>query len=168
MGGRLFLDTLGFHENFIARTFHVFAAGSGDGLLLMTLKPVISGVEKAMRSLDTVSLRLGIKNYGRVKVDPSAPLESIGLVHDTIISTVEGEDYTGLVADLSGGPRMVVVSALLALLLASDRVPARLIVQNETGTGDLLGLGLAPPGSGSPGDRGPGGGCSGWWPRGQV
>ena len=144
MSGRLFLATLGFHENFIARTLHVFAAGSGDGLLLVTLRPVVSGVELAMRSLGTLSLRLGIKNHGHVEVDPSAPLESIGLVHDTIISTVEGEGYTELVADLSGGPRIVVVSSLLALLLASGRVPVRLIVQNETGTGGSLDLKLAP------------------------
>ncbi len=144
MSGRLYLGTLGFHENFMARTLHVFAAGDGDGLLLVTLRPVVSGVKLAMRSLGTLSLRLGIKNHGHVEIDPSAPIESIGPVHDTIVSTVEREGYTEIVADLSGGPRMVVVSTFIALLLVSERVPVRLIVQNETGIGGSLDLKLAP------------------------
>ena len=144
MDGRLFLGTLGFHENFIARTLHTFAAGKSDGLLLITLHPVVKGVEIAMNNLYSLSLSLGIIKHDHIEVNPFNPLEGIGLIHDKLISIAERKGYSEVIADLTGGPRIVVVSTLLALLLVSDKIPVRLIVQDETGGGGLLDLVLSP------------------------
>jgi len=144
MAGRLFLGTLGFHENFIVRTLHTFAAGRNDGLMLVTLKPIVKGVEIAMRNLDSLRLRLGVYSHGHIEVDPSSPLESIGQVYEAVLSIIKDKRYIELVADLSGGPRIVVVSTLLALLFASEKVPVRLLVQDETGSGGILDIRLTP------------------------
>ena len=47
----LFVFTLGFSEGFVLRRFSLSAAGSGDGFVCFTARPVVSGVVTAYQTI---------------------------------------------------------------------------------------------------------------------
>lgn len=132
MPDRLFVATLGFNETYIVSTLHKYGASKGDGLLIVTLAPIVGGVKKALDNLAGIAGVMGFTHHGVVEVDRGDIPGSIGRITMRIKEAIESGGYSSIVADLSGGPRIVVVSTLIALLITPE-ASVEVRVQDETG-----------------------------------
>jgi CRISPR-associated protein Csa3 len=125
---RSFVFTLGFHEDFAIRRLASKAARRGEPILVLTAKPAVGAVQKAFNSLREFCLRVGLEEPRLAELDLS----------DGARALVEARALIGqlpglIVADVSGGSRMVVVVAILALLALGREY--ELYVASETGAG---------------------------------
>jgi len=128
---RSFVFTLGFHEDFILRRLTKKAARPDERILVVTASPVAGGVLSAFESLREQCRRLGFCEPELLTLDLSD--EAGALLR--LISRLRGLEEP-IVADLSGGMRVVVVLTLLALLLSGRRF--ELYVLPEGGEGAEL------------------------------
>ncbi len=133
MPGRLFVATLGFNETFIISTINAYSASSGDGLVTVTLSPVVGGVEKALGNLRGLASALGFTMYDPILIDRDAVVDSITRMVDKLTVILDSGGYKHVIADLTGGPRIVVVSTLIALLSLSSQARVDVRIQDETG-----------------------------------
>ncbi len=138
MPERLFVATLGFNETYIVNTLHRYGASRGDGLLVVTLSPIVGGVRKALNNLNGIASVMGFTIHGVIEVDRGDAASSITSIIERLQDTVEKNGYKQVIADLTGGPRIVVVSTLIALIASSNSLRIEVRVQDETGgEGDL-------------------------------
>jgi len=128
---RIFLITLGFHENFAIRRLTASGAGPGDRLLVITLSPMVAGAKNAFESLSAFSRRLGVSEVRLVEVDPSSLEESV----EKIIEAVDEVGGREIVVDASGGSRVLVLASLLAVTFLSGRYRVSYYIQSDTGGG---------------------------------
>ncbi len=126
---RLFVFSIGYHENFAMRRLMSHHASRGDGILGFTMKPAAGAALGAWGSLRTFALRLGMTDHGLHELSCLNLAESSA----TVRSMVEDAGYGAVVADLTGGPRCVVVSVLLGLLASGSE--GEVWVQMEGGEG---------------------------------
>ncbi|MCE4624511.1 MAG: CRISPR-associated CARF protein Csa3 [Desulfurococcales archaeon] len=133
MPGRLFIATLGFHENFIIRLLNSRAARGGDGLLLVTVKPAAGAVLTAYNNTLAFSARLGVKVYPLLELDPADVAESLHTLVHTITDLAREQDYREIIMDITGGSRIVALQAVLAALILRGMSQIELIVQSDTG-----------------------------------
>jgi len=135
---RLFTATLGFNETYLVNTLHKYGASRGDGVLIVTLNPVVGGVRKALGNLNGIAQVMGFTMHGVVNVERDSPADSIAGIIEKITETVEGYGYKRVIADLTGGLRIAIVATLTALLLLPGNIGVEVRVQDETGgEGDL-------------------------------
>ncbi len=126
--GRLFVFTLGFHENFAVRRMVSHSAGRGDSFVCFTLKPAAGATLDAYRSLRTFASRLGVEPGDLVELDCNDLAGSSTRVR----GIVEGHGGP-VVADLTGGPRCIILAVFLGLLVSG--VDGEAWVQVEGGEG---------------------------------
>jgi len=113
---RSFVFTLGFHEDFILRRLSRKAARPDERVLVVTASPVVGGVLSAFGSLAAQCKRLGFGEPELLALDLSDEAGALSL----LVSRFGGLGEP-IVADLSGGMRVVCVLTLLALLLSDRR-----------------------------------------------
>ena len=134
MARRLFIATLGFHENFIIRTLNSSAAQAGEGLLPVSLKPSVSGVISAYNNLKSIASRLGVRVYELLELDPDPP-KGIVKFTDTVINKIGSGNYNFIIADLTGGPRIIGIIVYTSLILLSTRINVEVRMQSDVGGG---------------------------------
>jgi len=141
--GRLFIITLGFHEDHVIRRLVSDKVVEDDRVVLITASPVATATQRAYESLLTLCSKMRFPRPELVGV-PCNPYEGLRV----LISLVMGEG--DVVLDLSGGMRYLAVYALIALLLTRRR--GRIYLQPESGeVGEveipetLIGVFLDPP-----------------------
>lgn len=122
--GRLFIITLGFHEDHVIRRLVNDKASRGDRVVLITASPVASATQRAYESLIAVCGRMGLPRPELVSVSAD-PYEGL----KTLISLLRSDG--DVVLDLSGGMRYLSVYALMALLLI--RREGKVYLQPESG-----------------------------------
>lgn len=122
--GRLFVVTLGFHEDHVMRRLVSDKAVRSDRVILVTASPVAAATQRAYESLIAACSRMSLPRPELVEV-PADPYGGL----KTLLSLMIGEDE--LVVDLSGGMRYLSVYVLLALLLMRRR--SRIYLQPESG-----------------------------------
>ncbi|MEB3862039.1 MAG: CRISPR-associated CARF protein Csa3 [Desulfurococcales archaeon] len=138
MPERLFVATLGFNETYLVNTLHKYGASRGDGVLIITLNPLVGGVRKALNNLNGISQVMGFTMHGVVEVERESPASSIVGIIERVSEVSENHGYKRIIADLTGGPRIAVVSTMTALLLLPPGLSVEVRVQDETGgEGDL-------------------------------
>jgi CRISPR-associated protein Csa3 len=111
---RLFVFTLGFHEDFAIRRLTSSAAGRGDAVLCATIRPVASATLRAYNSLVSFASVNGVRVLRLIDVDPGDPASAVA----SIISGVLGVGgVRKIVFDVSGGSRGVITPAVIAAIL---------------------------------------------------
>ena len=146
MPGRLFVATLGFHENFTLRLLNSRAARRGDGLLLVTTRPAAGANITAYNNILAYATRLGITVYPLMELDPERPSEEIHRLITTILELSRENGYAETIIEMTGGPKITALIAVLAALLLRDKTRIELVVQSDTSgawetriTGSILG-----------------------------
>ena len=146
MPGRLFVATLGFHENFILRLLNSRAARAGDGLLLVTTRPAAGANITAYNNTMAYATRLGVKVYPLMELDPENPSEELHRLTDTIRRLAREHDYSEIIIDITGGPKLTALLAILAALILRSETKLEVTVQSDTGgtweariSGNILG-----------------------------
>lgn len=110
--GRSYVFTLGFHEDYIERRLHLTRAQPEDSIVLFTGKPIIGGVKRAYESLRARTLNIGLSEPKLVELEYEDPAKALYQARQVISSLSEP-----IIADLSGGMRVIVVIVYTALLL---------------------------------------------------
>ena len=131
--GRLFVFTLGFSEGFVLRRFSLSAAGSGDGFVCFTARPVVSGVVTAYQTIVAYASRLGVSALGLVDVDLSDVSSAVYSIVSGIVGFLRSGGFGSVVFDVSGGMRLLVVSATFSAILLSRFVDVIFYVVGEGG-----------------------------------
>lgn len=124
--GRLFMISIGFHEDRAIRRLVESSATKGDRVYLITASRT-QAVLRAYESLVTLCRKLGLPDPELVEV-PTGLFEGVGRLL-SILSGAEAE----VVLDLSGGMRYLVAYALVALFISGRS--ATVYVQPESGEG---------------------------------
>ncbi|MEM3943499.1 MAG: CRISPR-associated CARF protein Csa3 [Thermofilaceae archaeon] len=127
---RSFVFALGFHEDFVLRRLSRKAAQPGERILVVTASPVVGGVKSAFGSLAEQCSRLGLAEPELVALDLSDEARALA----ELVSRVR-ELEEPVVADLSGGMRVLCILILLALLVSGKRF--ELYVVAEGGGAEL-------------------------------
>ncbi|MEM4546984.1 MAG: CRISPR-associated CARF protein Csa3 [Zestosphaera sp.] len=122
--GRLFLITLGFHEDHVIRRLVNDKASKNDRVVLITASPIASATQRAYESLTAVCGKMGLPRPELVGVSTD-PYEGL----KTLINLLGSEE--SVVLDLSGGMRHLSVYTLIAFLLT--RREGKIYLQPESG-----------------------------------
>lgn len=122
--GRLFVITLGFHEDHVIRRLVNDKAVEDDRVVLITASPVATATQRAYESLLTLCSKMRLPKPELVGV-PCSPYDGLRVLLNLMMG---GGD---VVLDLSGGMRYLAVYALIALLLTRRR--GRIYLQPESG-----------------------------------
>ncbi|GBF09752.1 transcriptional regulator [Aeropyrum pernix] len=133
MAGRVFAFTLGFHENFAIRTLSSYSADAADSIVAFTYKPVSGAVKTAFHNLASIAARIGVGDHRLVGLDPGDGLAGMAasmLRH--VGDYVKLGAYTRVVFDVTGGPKMLSLSAFIAAMLLSGIRSVEITVQSET------------------------------------
>ncbi|MEM0297734.1 MAG: CRISPR-associated CARF protein Csa3 [Zestosphaera sp.] len=121
---RLFLITLGFHEDHVIRRLVNDKTSKNDRVVLVTASPIASATQRAYESLVAVCGRMGLPKPEIIGI-PADPYEGLKI----LINLLSGDN--DVVLDLSGGMRYLSVYTLMALLLM--RREGRVYLQPESG-----------------------------------
>ncbi len=121
---RSFIFTLGFHEDYIERRLHESSATREDEIILFTAKPAIGGVLRAYESLKARAHSIGLRKPKLVELDCQDMAEAILQARKTIHQLPEP-----IIADLSGGMRVTIITVYTALLLENKKF--KLYIQPE-------------------------------------
>ena len=133
--GRLFVFTLGYHENFAIRRLMEHHASRGDSVLGFTLMPAAGAAERAWESLKAFASRLGLEPHGLVELDCS------NLAEASLIVAARVKGLGGyVVADLTGGPRCVVIAVFIGLIASGAKGEAWIQVEGGGGGEDRIPL----------------------------
>ena len=122
--GRLFIITLGFHEDHVIRRLMNDKAVEDDRVILITASPVVTATQRAYESLVTLCNKMRLPRPELVGVACN-PYDGLRVLLN--LMTGEGD----IILDLSGGMRYLAVYALIALLLTRRR--GRVYLQPESG-----------------------------------
>ena len=79
MTSRVFVITLGYHEDHAIRLLTVCSVSKDDEVIALTAKPVVPAVRRAFDSLRTYLLRLGLKEPKLVEV-PTDVIEGLSTI----------------------------------------------------------------------------------------
>lgn len=121
---RVFVITLGFHEDHAIRLLTSSGAASDDRVVVLTAKPVVPAVRRAYEGLRAFAMRVGVGEPEIVEVPPELA-EGV----ESILKVFEGAGE--LVLGLSGGMRYLIVFTLVALVLSGK--PATIHIYPEGG-----------------------------------
>jgi CRISPR locus-related DNA-binding protein len=125
--GRLFIITLGFHEDHVIRRLMNDKAVEDDRVILITASPVATATQRAYESLVTLCNKMRLPRPELVGVACN-PYDGLRV----LLNLMSGED--DIILDLSGGMRYLAVYALIALLLTRRRGRiGRIYLQPESG-----------------------------------
>ncbi|MEM1622683.1 MAG: CRISPR-associated CARF protein Csa3 [Sulfolobales archaeon] len=124
--GRLFIISIGFHEDRAIRRLMESSATRGDRVYLIAASRT-QAVLRAYESLASICRKLGLPDPELVEV-PMGLYDGIARLL-SILGSAEGE----IVLDLSGGMRYLVAYALVALFISGRS--ATVYVQPESGEG---------------------------------
>lgn len=127
-GRRVFVFSLGFHEDFALRRLHSHGASGGDRIVAVTLDPVVGGVARAFESIRTMASRLGLAEPVLLRVPGGDLARAVAMVAGAVRS---GGGY--VVADVTGGPRFAGLAVLLGVVFSG--VDGEVWVQSEAGGG---------------------------------
>ncbi len=122
--GRLFLITLGFHEDHVIRRLINERVVADDKVVLITASPVATATQRAYESLMSVCSRMRLPKPELIGIPPD-PYEGLRNLLDVL------SDWDEIVLDLSGGMRYLCIYAMIALLLMRKR--GRIYLQPESG-----------------------------------
>lgn len=111
MTSRVFVITLGYHEDHAIRLLTVCSVSKDDEVIALTAKPVVPAVRRAFDSLRTYLLRLGLKEPKLVEV-PTDVIEGL-----STIAEVFQDGSKEYVLSLSGGMRYLVIYTLITLVV---------------------------------------------------
>ncbi len=84
--GRLFVFTLGFHEDFAIRRLTSSAAGRSDAIICVTIKPIASATHRAYGNLVSFAQVNGVNVLGLLDIDPGDPASAIASIVSTFNS----------------------------------------------------------------------------------
>ena len=115
---RLFVFTLGFHEDFAIRRLTVAGASRGDGFLCVTLKPAAGATLRAYNNLLNFASVSGVRALGLLEVDAGSPAQAVASIVSRVFE-VSGGSVRSVVFDVSGGSRGVTTPAIFAAILLS-------------------------------------------------
>jgi len=108
---RVFVFTLGFHEDYAIRLLTSSSASFDDKVVILTGSPLITATKKAIEGLKTFTTRIGIGEPLVVEVPPS--------VNEGISTILKVFSYDAeYVLGLSGGTGYLIVFTLIALVLS--------------------------------------------------
>jgi len=131
--GRLFVFTLGFTESFALRRFNALSAGYGDGFICFTVRPVVSSVVNAYQTLVAYAGKLNVSSFGLIDVDASDVPGAVYSIVDGVVRVLRSGGFDVVVFDVSGGMRLLVVSATLSAIMLSRFVNVIFYVSGEGG-----------------------------------
>lgn len=133
MPGRLFVASIGFHENFVIRLLTMKNAGVGDRLFLVTVNPPAKAVEAAADTLRSYTGRLGIVFEGLLALDPKRFPEDVSRLLDAVSGKACEMDADEVVFDATGGSRVLAPALLLTALAVAPTRRTEFLVQSDTG-----------------------------------
>ena len=133
MPGKLFLFTLGFHENFAIRRLLSQAAGEGDSVIAVTVKPAAAAVKTAFGTIENLCMRLKIGEAKLLEVSPENLEESIAAIVEKVHETMAERGHSEVVVDASGGSRILALATLLSALILSRAYKVKYYIQSDTG-----------------------------------
>lgn len=124
--GKTYIFTLGFHEDFIIRRLHQTAASKDDTILIFTASPAVASVKKAYQNLVayTATMNLSEPILVELKLD-----DFYGMVSQILEWINQAQQP--IIADLSGGMRMIGITVYTSLLIHGHR--AKIYIADETG-----------------------------------
>ena len=137
MPGRLFVASIGFHENFIIRLLAQKNARRGDRLVLVTVDPPAKAVKTAVSTIEALAGRLGLTIEDLIALDPERFHEdTAGLLGrlSRIACEMEAEE---IVFEGTSGSRALLLALLLTALAMARSWRTEFIVQSDTG-GDWI------------------------------
>ena len=123
---RVFVFTIGFHEDHAIRLLTTSGAGPDDIVVVLTASPIIAGTRRAIEGLRAFTLRIGVNNINVIEVPPTID----GIIKVVKVFCNAKVEY---ILGLSGGMRYLVVYTLLALMLTGRT--ARIHIYPEGGEG---------------------------------
>ncbi|MEB3691951.1 MAG: CRISPR-associated CARF protein Csa3, partial [Caldisphaeraceae archaeon] len=135
---RLFIATLGFHEDVVLRILNKYYAGAGDVIKVFTLHPAAGAAKKAFEYLRTDLIKLGISNDNikLIEVPEGDMVESLSLFINEISES--GEKPEEIIFCLGGGSRIVVVPATIASMIISlSGIKVKISITSEAYTGGI-------------------------------
>ncbi len=119
----LYLFTLGFHADHVIR--RLVRAQNIEDIKIVTARPVVRAVQQAFQEITAFCERSNYPIPKLVEIDLSDTASAIYRVYREV------SGYRQIVADLGGGMRPVIVSTLLALLIASTKSDILVYVSGE-------------------------------------
>ena len=119
-----YVFTLGFHEDYIERRLYQTKAQPEDTIVLFSGKPIVGGVRRAYESLKARNLSIGLPEPKLIELEYEEPSKALQQARQVISGLKEP-----IIADLSGGMRVIVIIVYTALLL--ERKHFELYIQPE-------------------------------------
>ncbi len=131
---RLFLLTLGFHENFAIRRLTRSSSSGGDVVLVVSIRNPVRAVVTAYESVKGIASRMGLVVRDLYTLDPEDVAGSLSLLLEEVESLVRAYSLRRVVIDATGGVKpLSLITFLLALILASKgEVSVDYYIQSET------------------------------------
>lgn len=128
LGMTSFVFTLGFHEDFIIRRLHASRAEAGDKIIVFTVKPASGAPLKAFSNLETYCLRIGLQRPVLIEIDVRERdfTEILGDVLEVVLGLEEP-----VVADLSGGMRILVIAIYTAIMISRKKAVVMVSPEGE-------------------------------------
>jgi len=111
-----FIFTLGFHEDFILRRLASERAQPGNRIVVMAAKPLTGASRGAFQNLTAYCVRTGLSEPELVEIAPGDFTTMLQAASETIDRLEEP-----LIADLSGGMRILVVVVYTAIITSGKR-----------------------------------------------
>ena len=121
-----YIFTLGFHEDFILRRLVSEKAQHGSRVVIFTVKPITGATKTAYQNLVTYCTRMGLSSPELVEL-------SIGEAEDIILSALDTIQTLEepIIADLTGGMRILVIAVYTALIASKKRFRAYIATEGE-------------------------------------
>jgi len=126
-----YIFTLGFHEDFIIRRLMSSKTSKGERIIVFTVSPVSGASEKAFKNLEAFCATTGLSRPELVEIKVSGR-EFIEIVYD-IISVLKDLEEP-IIADLSGGMRILVIATYIGVEMSRKR--SIVYVAQESGQGE--------------------------------
>nr|NAZ13737.1 CRISPR locus-related DNA-binding protein [Desulfurococcales archaeon] len=126
-----YIFTLGFHEDFIIRRLMNSKTSKGERIIVFTVSPVSGASEKAFKNLEAFCATTGLSRPELVEIKVSGR-EFIEIVYD-IISVLKDLEEP-IIADLSGGMRILVIATYIGVEMSRKR--SIVYVAQESGQGE--------------------------------
>ncbi len=121
-----FIFTLGFHEDYILRRLALEKAQPGSRIVVITTKPVVKTTTIAFQNLAAYCTRVGLPEPQLVEITPASFPEMLLAISEIIDSLEEP-----LIADLSGGMRILVITIYTAIITSKKKYKIYIVPETQ-------------------------------------
>ena len=131
---RLFLLTLGFHENFAIRRLTKNSSGGRDVVLLLSIQGPAKAVLTAYESVKGFASRMGLVVRDLYMIDPEDLASSVVGLLGEVVSLMKGYGLRDVVIDATGGVKPLAIASLMLGMILSSRYgySVEYYIQSET------------------------------------